>query len=510
MRPPSSGRSVRPARPVPRHEHSREVPVPQQLRLRREWPARSVTPASSAALDVGVPVATGDGAGRSACRCAGSALVRCSRVLRRAGFGVRAVGGWSASPRWSATSTRPRNTCANTASKTATCSGAVHQGDPGQPVQLADPRRSGGDGGLRPPHHPLRRDRHAGGASASRRNPRRAAVRRLPSDPGVVPGPTSDRSRRRAGSVTDSSTANPASPAATAVSRSSRYLSTDPRVLRPEAVSSSRRPSTCSACTQSMTSAVPGGLLQVEGAQPAGGGRGLRRPGSRWRPAPVRRTIATTRVDVGMVDPVVEASALQRVVQVPGAIRGEHGDRRDRGAYRADLRDGDRPLGQQFQQERLEMLVGAVDLVDQQDRRQRARVLHRAQQRPLDEVVPAEQVVGAERVPGRPRPAGSPAAGAGSSTRRRPRRCRCPRSTASGSAGVSSAGRGPWPRRSSRRPPRPPAGAADPAAPRRTARSPGRHRPGSRSSAEQRADRDADVRRRAAPEVRLGSRHDAA
>ena len=44
------------------------------------------------------------------------------------------------------------------------------------------------------------------------------------------------------------------------------------------------------------------------------------------------------------------------------------------------------------------MFVGAVDLIDQQDRRQRARMLDGAEQRPLDQVVPAEQVVRTQRV----------------------------------------------------------------------------------------------------------------
>ena len=51
---------------------------------------------------------------------------------------------------------------------------------------------------------------------------------------------------------------------------------------------------------------------------------------------------------------------------------------------------------QQLEQERLEVVVGAVDLVDQQDRRARARVLERPQQRPADQVLGPEQVLLAE------------------------------------------------------------------------------------------------------------------
>jgi len=47
------------------------------------------------------------------------------------------------------------------------------------------------------------------------------------------------------------------------------------------------------------------------------------------------------------------------------------------------------------------MLVGAVDLVDQQDRGPGTGMLQCAQQRPFDEIVAAEQVVGAQRVAGR-------------------------------------------------------------------------------------------------------------
>ena len=63
---------------------------------------------------------------------------------------------------------------------------------------------------------------------------------------------------------------------------------------------------------------------------------------------------------------------------------------------RADLGDRHGGLGEQLEQERLEVVVGAVDLVDQQHRRPRAGVLERPQQRPPDQVVGAEQVVLAE------------------------------------------------------------------------------------------------------------------
>ena len=54
---------------------------------------------------------------------------------------------------------------------------------------------------------------------------------------------------------------------------------------------------------------------------------------------------------------------------------------------------------QQLEQERLEVVVGAVDLVDQQHRRARAGMLERAQQRPADQIVGTEQLVLVQRLP---------------------------------------------------------------------------------------------------------------
>jgi hypothetical protein len=86
-----------------------------------------------------------------------------------------------------------------------------------------------------------------------------------------------------------------------------------------------------------------------------------------------------------VLDPVVQAAALQRVVHVAGAVgREDH----DRGCLRGEHdRAPDRHLvvRQHLEQVRLELVVGAVDLVDQQDRRRRVVVVDRAQQRPLEE-----------------------------------------------------------------------------------------------------------------------------
>ena len=69
---------------------------------------------------------------------------------------------------------------------------------------------------------------------------------------------------------------------------------------------------------------------------------------------------------VGIIDPLIQAAAADRVVHLPRPVAGQHDDGRHGGADGAVFRDGDLEVGQQFQQERLERLVGAVQLVDQQ------------------------------------------------------------------------------------------------------------------------------------------------
>ena len=85
----------------------------------------------------------------------------------------------------------------------------------------------------------------------------------------------------------------------------------------------------------------------------------------------------------GIIDPVIDAAAAQRLVQVAGAVRGQHDDGRSVGADRAALGNRNLEVGEEFEQERLELLVGAVDFVDQQHggvRRAQGR-----QHRPLDQ-----------------------------------------------------------------------------------------------------------------------------
>ena len=136
----------------------------------------------------------------------------------------------------------------------------------------------------------------------------------------------------------------------------------------------------------------PGRLLHVAVAHPRDRGHDLHRER-------LRRALHAAAHDLDLalgrrvVDPLVQAAALDRVVQVARAVGGQDDHRRVRRADRAELGDRHRRLGEQLEQERLEVVVGAVDLVDQQHRRPRAGVLERAQQRPADQVVGAEQVV---------------------------------------------------------------------------------------------------------------------
>ena len=91
-------------------------------------------------------------------------------------------------------------------------------------------------------------------------------------------------------------------------------------------------------------------------------------------------------------DPVVQAASLEGVVDVAGAVAGEHDERRRVGAEHADLGNRDLPVGQHLEEVGLELVVGAVDLVDEQHGRYRRTRLDRAQQRPADEEAPLVEV----------------------------------------------------------------------------------------------------------------------
>jgi hypothetical protein len=90
-----------------------------------------------------------------------------------------------------------------------------------------------------------------------------------------------------------------------------------------------------------------------------------------------------------VADPVEEAAPLERVVQLARAVRGQDHVGRAR-RDRADLRDRDLEVGEHLEQERLELLVGAVDLVDQQHDRL---ALDRLEQRPADQELRPEELL---------------------------------------------------------------------------------------------------------------------
>ena len=101
------------------------------------------------------------------------------------------------------------------------------------------------------------------------------------------------------------------------------------------------------------------------GAQPADGGdHGLRR---RLGDAacPHHHDLRLAR-GIGIVDPVIDAAPPQRFVQLARAVRRQDHDRPVGRADRAALRDRDLEVGQELQQKRLELVVGAVDLIDQE------------------------------------------------------------------------------------------------------------------------------------------------
>ncbi len=155
----------------------------------------------------------------------------------------------------------------------------------------------------------------------------------------------------------------------------------------------------------------------------------------------------------GIVDPVIDAAAAQRLVQVARPVRGQHDDRMLGGAQRAALGNGNLEVGEEFEQERLELLVGAVDFVDQQHGR--VRRAQGREHRPLDQERLAIDI---------------DALFAGLADRQhlarivplveRGRRRRCPRSIAGGSACGRARRQSPWRLRSCRRRARLPAAAA--------------------------------------------------
>ncbi len=70
-------------------------------------------------------------------------------------------------------------------------------------------------------------------------------------------------------------------------------------------------------------------------------------------------------LEAGVVDPLVQATALERIVHLSGAVGGDDHERRLLCADGADLGNGDLEVGQDLQQKALKLFIGAVDLVNQ-------------------------------------------------------------------------------------------------------------------------------------------------
>ena len=98
----------------------------------------------------------------------------------------------------------------------------------------------------------------------------------------------------------------------------------------------------------------------------------------------------------GVVQPQVQAAALQRLGQLARVVGGEQHDRVRARLHPAELGDRDLEVGQHLQQHRLELLVGLVDLVDQQHDRLLGG--DRGHQRPREQELLAEDVL-LDRVP---------------------------------------------------------------------------------------------------------------
>ena len=84
------------------------------------------------------------------------------------------------------------------------------------------------------------------------------------------------------------------------------------------------------------------------------------------------------------VDPEVEAPAPEGIGELADAVRGQDDVGRLRRLDGADLGDGDLELGEDLEQESLELLIGPVDLVDEEDGR-RSRLADGLEEGALDE-----------------------------------------------------------------------------------------------------------------------------
>jgi hypothetical protein len=92
---------------------------------------------------------------------------------------------------------------------------------------------------------------------------------------------------------------------------------------------------------------------------------------------------------------VVQAAALQRVVDFARPVRGEDHPWRALGPDRADLRDGHLEVREDLEEIGLELLVCSIDLVDEEDRRDAGWIgLEGLEQRAADEELRPEDLAG--------------------------------------------------------------------------------------------------------------------
>lgn len=68
------------------------------------------------------------------------------------------------------------------------------------------------------------------------------------------------------------------------------------------------------------------------------------------------------------VEPVVQATAFHRIVQITRAVAGQQRDGRGNGFERAQLRNADLVFAQIFQQEGFKGFIRTVNLINQQNR----------------------------------------------------------------------------------------------------------------------------------------------
>ena len=97
-------------------------------------------------------------------------------------------------------------------------------------------------------------------------------------------------------------------------------------------------------------------------------------------------------LQIGVFNVEIRAAAAQRLGEGPRTVGSQHHEGDGARADRAHLRDGHLHLGQQLQQEGLELLVRLVDLVDQQHHALLG--AYGLEQRTLQQIFVAEEVAG--------------------------------------------------------------------------------------------------------------------